>query len=53
MSREEAIALLMRIHYGPVFMGNKRFWNDRDLQEADKIICVAASDLRKSAVLPT
>ncbi len=47
MDRAEAIALLMRIHYSPAFVKNKQFWYDRDLQEADKLICVAASNLRK------
>jgi hypothetical protein len=46
MSREDAIALLMRIHYG-VFMANPRFWYEKDLREADTLICVAASDLRR------
>ncbi len=45
MDREEAIAMLLRIHYG-VFMANPRFWYERNLQEADAVIVVAASDLR-------
>jgi hypothetical protein len=44
---KEAIAQMMRIHYG-VFMENPRFWYDKDLQEADKLICVSASDLRRA-----
>jgi hypothetical protein len=39
------IAKLMRIHYG-FFMVNPRFWYDKNLQEADAIIVIAASNLR-------
>jgi hypothetical protein len=35
----------MRIHYG-FFMKNPRYWYDKGLMEADKLICKAASDLR-------
>jgi hypothetical protein len=43
----EAIEQLMRIHYN-VFMANPRFWYDKELQAADMLICVVASDLRRS-----
>jgi hypothetical protein len=46
MENKEAIDKLMRIHYGPVFMGNPRFWYDKDLQKADGIIVCIASNLR-------
>jgi len=42
------IAKLMRIHYG-FFMANPRFWYDTNLQEADALIVIAASNLRASA----
>ena len=41
-----ALEKLMRIHY-KFFMVNPRFWYEKDLQAADMIICVAASNLRK------
>lgn len=47
MTKEEAIAFLMRIHYN-FFMSNPRFWYERDLMVADMMICVAASDLRRN-----
>ena len=43
------IDFLMRIHYR-FFMANPRFWYERDLIEADAIICIAASDLRLTNV---
>jgi hypothetical protein len=46
MSKREAIEQLMRIHYN-VFMANPRFWYDKDLLEADTMVCVAASNLRR------
>lgn len=46
MNRAFALGQLMRIHYN-FFMANPRFWYDRDLQDADKLIVVAASNLRK------
>lgn len=45
MSEAEAIATCVRIHL--YFMAMRRFWYDKDLQEADKLFCVAASDLRQ------
>jgi len=45
MDKQEAVAQLMRIHY-QFFMTKPRFWNDKDLREADGLICVAASNLR-------
>lgn len=44
MQPDEAIATCMRAHY--YLMANKRFWYDKDLQEASKLFCVAASNLR-------
>jgi hypothetical protein len=50
MTREtqnEAVARLMRIHYG-IFMANQRFWYDKALIDADRLVCVTASNIRKS-----
>lgn len=47
MNKDEAIAWLMRIHYG-VFMANSRFWYDHNLIDADSVIVIAASNLRKA-----
>lgn len=35
---------LLRIHY--YLMDNPRFWYDKGIQEASKICCVIASDLK-------
>ena len=43
----DAHAFLMRVHYH-FFMKQPRFWYERDLQEADMIVCVLASNLRVS-----
>lgn len=48
----QAVQFLMRVHYG-FFMSNKQFWYDRDLQAADVLICVAASDLRRGIISAT
>jgi hypothetical protein len=42
-----AIEMLMRAHYH--LMDNPRFWYDRGLLEASKVICVTASNMRKEA----
>lgn len=42
-----AIETLMRAHYH--LMDNPRFWYDRGLLEASKVICVTASNMRKEA----
>ena len=44
----DAIALLMRVHYG-FFMSNPHFWYDPDLVQADGITCRLASELRARA----
>lgn len=41
----EVLECLERIHYRH-FMANPRFWYERELQEADMMIVVAASNLR-------
>ena len=41
---QEAIQILMSAHY--YLMDSPRFWYDKGLLEASKIICVQASDLR-------
>jgi hypothetical protein len=46
MNRLEAISQLLRIH--GYFMLNPRFWYEKNLMEADKLICVAMSDLRRT-----
>lgn len=46
MTQEQAVELLMRVHYS-FFMTNPRFWYDKNLLESDKLIVVAASDIRK------
>ena len=44
MSKEQIIKLLLRAHYH--LMDNPRFWYDKGLIEASKILCVRASDMR-------
>jgi hypothetical protein len=44
----EAVAKLMRIHYDH-FMSRREFWYDEALREADAIVCIAASNLRREA----
>jgi hypothetical protein len=39
-----AWALLLAAHYH--LMDNPRFWYDRDLKDASRILCSLASDLR-------
>jgi len=46
LSAEEFYRHLMRIHYC-FFMANPRFWYDRNLIDADALICIAASNLRR------
>lgn len=48
MAAEEAIAICLSAHY--YLMRNKRFWYEKDLLEASKLLCVAASDLRAGLV---
>jgi hypothetical protein len=38
----------MSVHYN-LFMVNPRFWYERNLIEADALICKAASELRKGS----
>jgi hypothetical protein len=44
MTKPEARAMLLRLHYR--LMENPRFWYQRELIDASRIFCVAASDLR-------
>jgi hypothetical protein len=44
VNKAEARALLLRAHYR--LMDNPRFWYERPLIDASRILCVAASDLR-------
>jgi hypothetical protein len=44
MDKMAARAMLLRIHYR--LMDSPRFWYERWMLEASKILCVAASDLR-------
>lgn len=46
-----ALAKLLSVHYGH-FMANPRFWYEPALIEADSIVCVAASDLRREINQP-
>ncbi len=46
MEPDELISKYERIH--SYFMDDPRFWYEKGRMEADKIICVLASDLRKS-----
>jgi hypothetical protein len=41
----DGIQILRRIHYDH-FMARSNFWNDPDVMEADKLVCLAMSDLR-------
>ena len=43
--RQRAIDKPMRIHY--LLVDNPRFWYDKGILEASKIVCSKASDLRK------
>lgn len=43
MSPSEARAILLRAHYH--LMDNPRFWYEKGLIDASRILCVAASDL--------
>ena len=45
MSKAEARAMLLRIHYR--LMDSPRFWYERWMLDASRILCVAASDLRQ------
>jgi hypothetical protein len=44
----DPVACLMQVHYG-FFMSNPQFWYDRDLREADAIVCTLASEIRRGA----
>jgi hypothetical protein len=44
MTIREAIDLCTRAHYR--IMANPRFWYDKALIDASRMLCVAASDLR-------
>ena len=44
MSDLELLAKYERIH--AYFMADPRFWYEKGRQEADKIVCLLASDLR-------
>lgn len=46
MDEQEAIRVCMSAHY--YLMSNKGFFYEKSLQEASKLFCVAASDLRYS-----
>ena len=41
----DAIELLMHAHY--YLMRDRRFWYDKSLIDASRILCVLASDLRR------
>ena len=43
MTDRKARAMLLSAHY--YLMGSKRFWYDRGLLDASRILCVAASDI--------
>jgi len=45
MNDKDLLAKYERMH--AYFMADPRFWYEKGRQEADKIICVLASDLRK------
>lgn len=42
---DETIKHYLAIH--KLMISSPRFWYDRELRNADRIICVAASDLKK------
>ncbi len=42
--RKQTIELLRRLHYR--LMDNPRYWYLPELKDADRMVCVAASDLR-------
>ena len=44
MTKSEALGICERVH--AYLMSNRQFWYDKALREADKLFCVAASDLR-------
>lgn len=48
MDPKEAIRTCRNAHYH--LMRDKRFWYDKSLQEASKLLCVAASDLQAGIV---
>lgn len=46
MDERSGLEIASSIHYD-FFMRNPRFWYDRDLRDADKLVCLAMSDLRR------
>jgi hypothetical protein len=46
---ESGIKILVNVHYNH-FMQNKRFWYEKELQEADSIVCKLLSSMRRIAV---
>lgn len=49
MKNFEVRNMLLHAHY--YLMGDKRFWYEKHLQEASKIMCVIASDILAHDVL--
>ena len=45
VTKEEAVRMLLSAHYK--LMDDPRYWYDAALKDASRILCVAASDLRK------
>lgn len=51
MENSDGLAILERIHFR--MMKDKRMWHSKDWMEADSIVCILASNMRKEFTVPS